>query len=379
MNINLILIPALLILLIHYIYFLLEILIGIKKLKPSSKKNRKDFHVSIIVPFRNESENILKCLRSLENQNYPQDKYEILFIDDSSTDDTLNKLKSAIRKKEAAVFTLKDENAHAAYKKKAIHFGIEKSSGEIIFTTDADCTHNPNWLISVTQCFDEKTGFVSSPVELIDEENLLGKLQQIEFAGLIAAGAGLIGAEKPTICNGANVAYRKSAFMQVNGYEGTLNISSGDDESLMQKIFRRKDYDIKFCLDEESIVHTRPASTIKKFYQQRKRWASKGLFYANKFFVFRLSLIYLFFLSVLLAFFCGVFFDETLLYFAIISFLSKTLIDFIVLTSVNKLFLHGLNLNIFLLAEILHIPYVLITAASGALGNYEWKGRKVKR
>jgi cellulose synthase/poly-beta-1,6-N-acetylglucosamine synthase-like glycosyltransferase len=379
MSINIILISAALILLGHYVYFLLEILIGIKKLKPCTNNGKALVHISVIIPFRNESENVLSCLRSLENQNYPHDKYEIIFIDDSSTDDTSDKLKNAITKKETAVFTLSEKNSSSAHKKNAISYGIEKSKGEIIFTTDADCIHSPDWLNSVMKCFDEQTGFVSGPVELNETKNLFGKLQKIEFAGLIAAGAGLIGAGKPTICNGANIAYRKSAYSQVNGYEGTLKFSSGDDESLMQKIFQRTSYRVKFCLNQESIVFTHAASTIREFYQQRKRWASKGLFYANKLFVFRLNLIYLFFLTFLIIAFYGLISETKFLPIAGVILLIKIFADFIVITSAKKLFLPDLKLDIFLLAEILHIPYLIITAASGALGSYEWKGRTIKR
>ena len=75
----------------------------------------------------------------------------------------------------------------------------------------------------------------------------------------------------------------KKLLNEVGGFTYQMNLSSGDDELLMQKIHRDTDYKIKFALDKNAIVSTEANPTVKDFYHQRKRWASKGLFYGDKF------------------------------------------------------------------------------------------------
>ena len=133
-------------------------------------------------------------------------------------------------------------------RKRAIRYGIEQSIGDIIVTTDADCIYADDWLSSLVSNFEDSVGFVSGPVEFKDNGNVFSKLQKLEFAGLIFTGAGLIGAGKPTICNAANIAYRKKAFDEVNGFEYDMDLSSGDDELLMQKIAQDTEYKCKILI-----------------------------------------------------------------------------------------------------------------------------------
>lgn len=155
--------------------------------------------------------------------------------------------------------------------------------------------------------FDSETAFVSGPVEFIDDEELFSKMQRLEFSSLIIVGAALIGIKEPIICNAANLGFRKSVFKLVNGYEDNLNLSSGDDEFLMQKISSQTDYKIKFCFDKNAISYTNPNSTFKDFISQRKRWSSKSFYYVKKSITFMLALIYLFYLSFLIQFLLGLF------------------------------------------------------------------------
>src|SRR5690606_33766417 len=103
-------------------------------------------------------------------------------------------------------------------------------------------------------------------------EKIFEKIQRLEFAGLILAGAGLIGINKPAICNAANASYRKDAYISVNGFDDNLNLSSGDDEILMQKIKQAGKYKIKFYMNKNAIVTSLTNKSFKEFYHQRKRW-----------------------------------------------------------------------------------------------------------
>jgi len=339
----------------------------------------KNEFISVIIPFRNESETILKNLRCLENQNISEDKYEVIYIDDQSDDDSLEKLKSAITKNNISVFSVGTIKYEIAHKKYAIELGLKQAKGEIILFTDADCFNEPTWIKSMVREFSSDTGLVSGPVRFASDNSLFGKLQQLEFAGLVLSGAGLIGNETPIICSSANLAFRKSVFDEVKGYEDLMGFSSGDDELLMQKIARETNYKIKFCFNIDALVRTNPNKNLKTFTQQRKRWASKGLFYKDKEIVAQLSLIFLFYAVLITQFLLGLLFDEIFLYTFFISLFSKIIIEYSVLRKGLGVLLEKISFGIFILAEILHVPYIIYSAISGAFGNFTWKERELKR
>ncbi len=364
---------------IYYFIFLAGIFRGIRRITPTTGSRNYTPFVSVIIPFRNESHNILTSLESLENQSYPKDKFEVIYVNDSSEDDSLKKITDAKKSFNIKVVSVPEDFYQSAHKKRAIKFGLKNSSGEIIVTTDADCTHHIHWLRNMLSAFDSDTGFVSGPVKFVEEDSLFEKLQKLEFSGLVLTGAGLIGIGKPLICNAANIAYRKAAFDSVNGFDDQLNLSSGDDELLMQKIARAKTFKVKFCYNIEAIVLTKGNESLNKFYHQRKRWASKGLFYADKIVILKLVLIFLFYLSLPVQIYLSIFQSWVFVIPALGILVIKYISEYYILrTGINFLFTKKL-LNYLPIAEILQIPYIIISGISGAFGNYSWKSRKIKR
>jgi len=366
-------------LLIHYVIFLLKIYFGLKKLSPQDDEFIPLEIVSIIVPFRNEEKNILTTFNNLTSQNYPTEKFEIIFVNDSSDDNSLQLLESFPKKGNISIYSVPKDYSVNAHKKKAIRFGIEKSKGEIIVTTDADCFHPKDWLKNLLKFMDDKTGFISGPVEFKSDRNLFGKMQKLEFAGLVITGAGLIGSGNPIICNAANIAYRRKAFEKVGGFTYQMSLSSGDDELLMQKIHRDTDYKIKFALDKNSIVATEANPSVKDFYHQRKRWASKGLFYGDHLLLLKLILIFLFYFSLLIQPILGLFLSAKFFITFSISFVLKILTEYLILKKGTALLFDSKILKPFLITEILQVPYILISGFMGMFGNLVWKDRKIKR
>ena len=335
--------------------------------------------VSVIIPFRNERDNLLKNLKSLEVQTYPKNKYEIIYVNDCSTDNSVEIIETNKGDDNIKVISVPGDFSPNAHKKRAIRFGVENARGKIIITTDADCTYNQDWLSTLLKYMDDETAFVSGPVEFEDNGKFFGNLQRIEFAGLVISGAGLIGTNRPIICNAANIAYRKKIFEQVNGFDDQLKLSSGDDELLMQKIWKETDYKIKFCPDKKAVVKTAPNKTLKQFYQQRKRWASKGLFYADKLLILKLILIFLFYLSLPVQLILAVLLSAKFFLLLVISLLLKAFSECLVMKKGTELLFDKKLLSPFIFAEILHIPYIIISAISGIFGNFTWKERKVSR
>jgi len=362
-----------------YINFLLKISRGIDNIQSNQTISENRLSVSVIIPFRNESKMIVKNLRCLEHQNYPIDRYEVIYIDDGSNDDSLPKLESSISRNNISIQSIKNIDYERAHKKHAIEFGITKAKGEIIILTDADCLNEPTWISSMIDEFTIDTGLVSGPVKFISNNKLFEKLQQLEFAGLILSGAGLIGNKTPIICSSANLAFRKSIFNEVNGYRGLMGFSSGDDELLMQKIAQDTDYEVNFCFHSKALVTTKPNRDLKEFTQQRKRWASKGFFYKNKSIVTLLLLILHFYTGLIAQILLGIFFERIFLYTFIISFLAKIMMEYSVMKKGVGILLEKIPVGIFLLAELLHVPYIIYAAVAGTFGNFTWKERKLKR
>jgi len=364
---------------IYYFYFIINIYRGLNKLERWEGDKTLNEYISIIIPFRNESENILQILNSIEDQEYPEEKFEVIFVNDSSTDDSLEKLKMNIKGENIKAISVPIEFENKAHKKRAIRYGIENSKGDIIVTTDADCKLNKNWLKTLINGFDDNTALISGPVEFLEEDGLFNNIQKLEFLSLIITGAGLIGINRPMICNGANLAYRKKVFEEVGGFDGQLSLSSGDDEILMQRIWKKGKYKIKFCTNKDAISFTKANKNLNEFYNQRKRWASKGLFYELKSTVISIVLIFLFYL-LLFSFLVLTFYKINffILLFTSVFFL-KIILEFAVMNKGCDLLFNKKILKYFLITEIIHLPYILISALSGIFGNFSWKDRKLKR
>ncbi|MGB5895490.1 MAG: glycosyltransferase [Ignavibacteriaceae bacterium] len=379
MMIEYILLGIFAILLGHYSLFLFSILRGLRKLKPSQPNQIPKEFVSIIIPFRNESENIISNIKSIIGQNFPKENYEVIYVDDNSTDNSFRILNDYPKPPNVNILSLPNDYSPNAHKKRAIRYGIENSAGEIIITTDADCVYSRNWMSSMLSYFDDETGFISGPVEFLDDDGMFSKLQKLEFAGLVITGAGLIGIGKPTICNAANIAYRKKTYEEVNGFYDQMDLSSGDDELLMQKISKDTKYKVKFSLVTDSIVKTSANKNINEFYHQRKRWASKGLFYKNIRLIITLILIYLFYLGLVIQPFLILLISSSFIYTFGLSLASKLFLEYLILLKGMKILFSKLSLKPFILSEFLQVPYIIIAGISGMFGNLEWKGRKIKR
>jgi cellulose synthase/poly-beta-1,6-N-acetylglucosamine synthase-like glycosyltransferase len=335
--------------------------------------------VSIIIPFRNEEENIIKNITSLEEQDYPRNKYEVIYVDDDSTDQSFELLQRKVTSLNRQILKMPEGFSPNSRKKRAIRYGIEHSEGEIIVGSDADCEYNKNWLTTVISAYEKKTGFVSAPVRFNSSDKFFDRIQQLEFGGLVLTGAGLIGSGTPIICNAANISYRREVFNQVLGFTDNIDLSSGDDEFLMQKIFKETEWRVNFCLSEAAVVRTNPNKTVSQFYQQRKRWASKGFFYKNPLLILKLIGIFFFYLCLIVQLVLGAFYNSIFFISFLSSMIAKMYFEFNILRHGSGLVFDKIKLTDFLIAEIIHPFYILIAGLSGVNGNFIWKDRKLKR
>ncbi len=351
---------------------------SLKRFKKTSSEPKT--RVSILVPARNEESVIEKLLSNLVLQNYPNHLYEIIVIDDHSTDHTtrvVNNFISQHKEFSIKLLCIKGEIQTKAYKKKAIRTAIEKSTGRLIMTTDADCLPGKNWIKTIVSLYETKQPkMIVGPVSFHQEKSFFQKIQSLEFLSLIAMTAGAIKTGHPIMCNGANLAYEKQAFFDVGGF-GIDRFSSGDDVFLLQRI--RKHFgsnSVWFIKSEEAIVYTEALRTLQEFFDQRIRWASKNKGYDLKilvisFTVYMMNLILLG--SVFISLFHPDFWKTTAYIFAI-----KYIIDLPVLIGIVS-FAKKLNLFIYSIPLIIIYPvYIILAGALGIVSSYNWKGRKLK-
>lgn len=362
---------------IYYIYFITRIHMGLLSLRPAPAAGSQPI-VSVIVAARDEEKSIGQCLQSLVQQTYPANKYEIIIVDDGSTDTTASIVRSfSDRYSNVHLLSLPAGTERGTGRKPlAIAQGIGQAAGEIIFATDADCIAPTRWIQIMVNHFEDNVVFVAGPVSEQASTNFFSKLERLEFLGLITTAAGLIGSGRPIICNGANLAYRRNAFISVGGFgsAGSFN----DDESLMNRMIKRKIGKVVFAPELGAVITTRSSNTMISFLRQRIRWANKRGRYEDTSILVTLIFLYLFFLSFALTALL-IPFDQQLLLPVLLVFGGKVFVDYFVLYSGARLFFQRIPIFHFLIAELLHVPYIVIAAAIGQICSLQWKGRAIRR
>ena len=329
--------------------------------------------VSVIIPARNEEKNIASLLRALQQQNYPPELVQVIIANDQSTDNTAIIAKSF----GTTVVDLKKESLRA-HKKRAIEQAIAIATGDLVITTDADCVPPPNWIQTIVSFREvNKSQFIAAPVVFENNSSVLQIFQSLDFLVLQGITGAAVTKKVHSMCNGANLAYGKNAFIMVNGFDGIDHIASGDDMLLMHKIWTQFPDQVHYLKSKEAVVVTQPASTWRDFFHQRIRWASKAIFYDDKRIFLALLLVYLFNLSFLVLVVAG-FWLHLLWVYLIILLLAKTGVEFPLIYSVAKFYNKQPLLKYFLFLQPLHIGYTILIGLLGQFGKYEWKGRRVK-
>jgi len=336
---------------------------------------------SIIIPARNEEENIEACIRSILNNNYPENLYEIIVADDFSSDRTpeiVERLQASFSNIQLlSLKNLIDENINS-YKKRAIELAIARSKNAWIVTTDADCIVPQNWL-HLFDAYIQKTGdiFIAAPVMFNCDDSFLSVFQCLDFLSLQGITAASVYAGVHSMCNGANLAYKKNVFYEVDGFKNADHIASGDDMLLMHKIKMKYPELTGYLFTDEAIVTTAPMPDWRNFLNQRIRWASKATSYKDKRVFFVLLLVYVTNLFLLILFIICCFRPDLFLIW-LLFILTKALFEMPFMYSVAKFFSLQRLMTSFIVMQPFHITYTVISGWLGKFGSYKWKGRQVK-
>ena len=346
---------------------------------------------SIVIPYRNEAENLPDLLNSLAKLTYPPSQYEIILINDASTDIS-HKICKEFKQKNPHLNIHLSENFRlsSSPKKDAITTAISFANFEYILTTDADCRVPPSWL----QIFNDKisdTGanLIAGPVKfspfkypsrsLRQEKGMkyFAAFQEMDFLSLQVIGAGGFGLERAFICNGANLCYSRQAFIAVGGFEGNLDVSSGDDVFLLQKFVKQR-LKTAFLKSREAIVLTKPQPDLSALISQRIRWAAKTPAYTSLFArITGLAVLLMNF--ILVAGFFLAFMEIVPYEPLIITFLFKFITDFLVLYKSAYFFERKEVLRHYFWNSLVYPFYSTSIAILSLFIKFEWKGRNFKK
>ncbi len=368
-------------LLLSYDLFLVWILTGWRKLVLPPSASQGKIFITVIVAVRNEAGNIDHLLDDLENQHYPENKYEVLIIDDQSTDGTLKRVLDRKARSRIKVIPVELNNPNPqslSSKKAAITLGVEMADGELIILTDGDSRIPANWLSIYARYFDVAgLKLLAGPVFIQQEGTFFSNIQAIEFASLIGSAAALFSLGFPALCNGANLAFTRDVFLEVGGYKGNEGIISGDDEYLLYKIRKKYPERIRFLKSRDAMVLTPPAKDWNDFFHQRKRWAGKWKRHGKRTTIILALFIFIIHLGILTGFVLTLLDIIPILIFAILIF-SKILLEYLLIHDIFTFADKKMNIWAFLVSSMLYSPYAVLFGIAANIGGYNWKGRQYK-
>lgn len=333
--------------------------------------------VSVIIAARNEADKIESCLSSLSLQDYPPSAFEIIVVDDHSEDETAM-LVEAFKVLHPRLQLRLVASGEVFGKKAALRKALDLARGSILLTTDADCVCGSSWITQMAGMLSQDGKLlVSGPVMFRQKRGIFGLFQQIEFASLIAAGAGAIGSGQPMLCNGANMGYHKWARMQIDEAELQPHLASGDDVFLLQAFAAEFGPEkIGFLKSKAAMVHTTAAPDLTSFWQQRLRWSAKSTAFKSQ--GPKVAAVIVWFVSflimshLLLAWVSSHFLFNFLLLFAI-----KTIIDIPLLISYLRFSGQRKLIWGIIPAEIGVVVYTALLGFFSRFTPVHWKGRKI--
>ena len=325
--------------------------------------------VSIVIAARNEADRIESCLKSLEKLDYPEERYEVIFVDDNSTDATPDII-SFYQQKHAnwRFLRLNRKSQELRGKKNALLTGIAHSRGEIIFTTDADCRVPPKWLKIMTGYFQPGVSMVLGYSPLVPGKGFIYRLLEFDnlFSAIASAAPTRLG--YPFTSVGRNLAYRKSAYKSAGTFLALKQFRSGDDVHLTERFRYLKTGKIEFCAHPDTFVETVLPVSIREIFHAQLRKHSKILKQTFSSVAFFISL---FLYSVFLLTFPFLVPLMWKIWTMVMGM--RFAVEFADLTLAAIIFRKTHLIKFFPIMQVIYPFYIIFFSALGILGIYRWK------
>ncbi|MFN7099328.1 MAG: glycosyltransferase family 2 protein [Flavobacterium sp.] len=355
--------------LLIYTLAIMALIYGFTKIKTSEHSSGSaTTPFTIIVPFRNEAHNLPVLLDSFAKLEYPSHLFEVLLVDDNSTDGfELPDLpfKTTI---------LQNHRTSNSPKKDAITTAIKIVKSNWLITTDADCTVPKKWLTSLDKYIqNQDVAMIAGAVTYTSKNSFLHHFQQLDLTSLQGATIGSFGIGNGFMCNGANLAYTKAIFEELNGFEGNNLIASGDDVFLLQKAIARYPEKVHYLKSSNNIVQTQALNSWKDLFYQRVRWASKTSSYESSFGKALAVIVFLGNLNWIFVLFLSVFSNFSIAHLLIVC-TAKFIVDAVLIYQTNS-FLAKTKMRYLLASSLLYPFFSTVVAIYSLFGKYKWKGR----
>ncbi|MDO9549246.1 MAG: glycosyltransferase [Candidatus Marinimicrobia bacterium] len=361
-----------------YLAYILFFFYGLRNIRLNNELNTEYPPLAIVVAARNEENNIRRTVESLAAQNYPADRYDIIVINDRSSDTTaviLQDLQGTVPN--LKIITITECPSGISPKKYALIQAVKTIQCAFVLTTDADCVHHPDWLRSYTGLIEKNLGVATGITMFhLDEyrtgfEKFWQNLQIIEYMSHQIVLAGAIGHNIGFSANGNNMMFNRQLYDDYEHEALQKKVISGDDFFIIQTAGKHH-YRLKFNLHPAGTVQTPPQRTLRDLINQRARWSSKIGKASTPVLLFSVN-TFLYYLGLTLYPFLLFFFPYCWPSFVAL-FGIKVLCDTFYTIYGYKKFGQKLNPLYYILAELLHAPFIVIVAVIGGLFGFTWKG-----
>ena len=353
--------------LLPYLVLLLVLAACLSRIKPYvAARVKVDTYISVIIPCKNEAGNLPALLGDLSQQDYPSESFEVIVVDDHSVDDTCS-----ITSSFPGMTNLKVVNNSGHGKKKAVRTGVGVSAGELVITTDADCRAGSGWLSTIAAFYsDERPDMIIGPVSINEGEGFVSKLGEIEFLALQGITASSAFSGNPLMCNGANLAFSREAFLE-NEAALHYELESGDDMFLLQAM-KKKKYKINWLESDDAVIRTSSPGSAEALILQRSRWISKAGSYTD---ILTITAGIVTFVTItgILTLFAASFLDTSCLFLFAAALAVKSVPDLII-TGITACRRHRSQvLRWFIPVQLAYPFYVAVVSVYSLFGRVKWK------
>ena len=347
---------------------------GITRLFKPRTKVVSFIKFSLLVPFRNEAHNLNELIASINKLEYPKEHLELIFINDHSTDNSIEVIKKSLNQQ--FDFHLLELDQETTGKKAAIYNAVQEARHPYIACTDADCTLPPDWLNIQNIVFQlSACDFLAGLVVNEKKKGFLNSFLFYEQLSLSLSAAGSFGINQPTFCSAANMSFKKEVYPSKR--ELHPDLSSGDDVFLVHALKKRKKK-LHFMVDERHLVKTKAMENISDAWNQKKRWAAKSIKYTDFFSILTAMLVYLC-NSALTMLIALSLFNLAYLPLVFASFILKTSIDMLLFKAIRRFKQIPFSIIEMAATQFLFAIYVTIVAPFAIFGSFKWKGRRSKK
>ncbi len=325
--------------------------------------------ISIVACCRNEEQNIANLLESIRTTGYPPESYEVVAVNDHSTDNTLQVLQMLLP--QFKNYRIVNLDMEVEGKKAALQAGVHASMGSIIAITDADCLVPQHWLTNISSIMSRNVDLICGPVAY-HPTTFFEKIASVEFASLVASGIGSAGVGRPIFCNGANMSFRKELLTEANLHQGQT--PSGDDVFILHHA-KQQHHNIRFTTGIDNLVTTTADKNLTEFINRRKRWGSKAKHYNDKQAMLVAIVVFTANLALLAAVALAVT-NHSYTAVAIGLVAAKAIADYLLLAAHFRA--NGISkwAKYFILCVALYPIYITFTAIASTTTKFTWKQRR---